>query len=118
MTGDRSRFALLVLQWVLGLVILAEAVGFAFSPASTRAFAKTGLPDFIRLALAWGEIGAAILFLIPRTIIIGSWLMIAVLACAVILHILHGWWDVGALVVYAAATWAVMIARTQPSAAN
>ncbi len=46
MKEDRVRWALLVLQWVLGLVILAEAAGFAFSPAAAHAFAKTGLPDF------------------------------------------------------------------------
>jgi len=118
MTSDRSQFALLVLQWVLGFIILAEAAGFAFSPTSARSFAKTGMPDFIRLALAWGEIGAAILFLIPRTIVTGGWLLIAVLACAVVLHMLHGWWDVGALLVYAAATWAVIAGRTQPLATN
>ena len=118
MTSDRSRSGLLVLQWALGFVILAEAAGFAFSPASARVSAKTGLPDFSRLALVCGEIGAAILFLIPRTIIVGAWLLIAVLVCAAILHTLHGWWDVGALVVYAAATWAVMAGRTQWAAAN
>jgi hypothetical protein len=31
---------------------------------------------------------------------------------------LHGWWDVGALVVHAAATWAVMAGKTQWAAAN
>jgi len=45
-------------------------------------------------------------------------LLIAVLVCAAILHTLHGWWDVGALVVYAAATWAVMAGRMQWAAAN
>ncbi|MFY9560338.1 MAG: hypothetical protein WAQ52_08910 [Terriglobales bacterium] len=110
---DRVRVALLVLQWVLGLVILAEAASFAFSPAAADTFAKTGLPDFIRLALAWGEIAAAILFLIPRAVVAGGWLLIAVLVFAIVLHLLHGWVDVGALVVYAAATWTVMAGKTQ-----
>jgi hypothetical protein len=116
MNNDRTRSALLVLQWVLGLVILAEAAAFAFSPASAHTFARTGLPDVIRLALAWGEMAAAILFLIPRAAVAGGWFLIAVLVFAIVLHLLHGWLDVGALVVYAAATWAVMAGRTRPSA--
>lgn len=116
MNNDRAYSALIVLQWVLGLVILAEAVSFAFSPASAHAFAKTGLPDFIRLGLAWGEMVATILFLVPRTLVAGGWFLIGVLIFAIVLHLLHGWLDVGALVVYAAATWAVMAGRSQISA--
>ncbi len=115
MNNDRGRSALLVLQWVLGLVILAEAATFAFSPTSAHTFAKTGLPDVIRLVLAWGEMVAAILFLIPRAIVTGGWLLIGVLVLAIVLHFLHGWWNVGSLVVYAAATWAVMAGRDRIS---
>jgi len=115
MSNDHGRPALLVLQWVLGLVILAMAAVLAFTPASAHAFAKTGLPDFIRLALAWGEMVAAILFLIPRTLRAGGWLLIGVLALAIVLHLLHGWWNVGDLVVYVAAAGAVMAGRTQTS---
>jgi hypothetical protein len=115
---DRSRCALLALQWVLGLVILLEAAIFAFSPAAAHSFGKTGMPNFIRLALAWSEIAAAILFLIPRTIALGGRILIAVLAFAVVLHIVHGWWNIGALLVYVAGTWAVIAGRTQPLAPN
>jgi hypothetical protein len=117
MTRDRLPTALHLLQWVLGLVILAESARFAFSPEAAHAFAKTGLPNFIRLGLAWAEIAAAILFLVPRATVLGGWFLIVVLAVAIVLHLLHGWLDVGALVVYAAATWAVMAAksaRTEP----
>ena len=118
MNNDRAQPALLVLQWAIGLVILAEAATFAFSTSSAHAFAKTGLPDFIRLALAWSEMGAAILFLIPRAIAAGGWLLIGVLVFAIVLHLLHGWWNVGALVVYAVGTWAVITGRAQTSATN
>ena len=116
MNDDRAQSALLVLQWVIALVILGEAAVLAFSPGSVHAFARTGLPDFIRLALAWSEIGAAILFLVPRVIVAGGWLLIGVLVFAIVLHILHGWWNVGALIVYAVGTWAVMAGRAQASA--
>jgi hypothetical protein len=118
MNDDRTKSALLVLQWVIALVIVAEAADFAFSTESAHVFARTGLPGFIRLALACSEMAAAILFLVPRTIVAGGWLLIGVLVFAIVLHILHGWWNVGALVVYAVATWAVMAGRAQTSATD
>jgi hypothetical protein len=118
MINDRARCSLIALQWALGLVILVEAAVFAFSPGSAHSFAKTGLPDFIRMALAWGEMVGAVLFLIPRTLIVGGWSLIVVLALAIVLHLLHGWWNVGSLMVYAAAAWAVMVSRRQISAPN
>lgn len=113
MNNDRARYGLVALQWVLGLVIFMQAAMFAFSPASAHAFAKTGLPDVIRLALAWAEMAAAIVFLIPRTTMAGGWLLLVVLAGAIVLHLLHGWRDVGGLLIYVAATWAVMAGKPQ-----
>ena len=108
MTQDRFPAALRILQWALGLVILEESLRFAFSPGAAQAFAKTGMPNFIHLALAWAEIAAAILFLVPRATVAGGLLLIAVLAFAIVIHLLHGWFDVGGLVVYAAAAWTVV----------
>jgi hypothetical protein len=115
MTQNRWPAALRILQWALGLVILEESVRFAFSPAAAHAFAKTGLPDFIHFALAWAEIAAAILFLIPRAMVFGGRLLIVVLVFAIAIHLLQGWFDVGVLVVYAAAAWAVVAARSAPA---
>jgi hypothetical protein len=112
MTSNRLSVALLVLQWVLCLVIVAESARFAVSAGAAHAFVRTGLPAFIRLALAGVEIAAAVLFLIPRATVPGGWSLIVVLAFAIVLHLLHGWFDVGALVVYAAATWAVMAGKS------
>lgn len=108
MNSERVRRALTVLQWALGLVILAESARFALSSEAAHAFAKTGLPSFVRFVLGWAETAAAALFLIPRAIVVGGWFLITVLALAAVIHVLHGWFDVGALVVYAAATWTVM----------
>jgi len=104
--------ALRILQWVLGLVTLEESLRFAFSPEAAHAFAKTGLPNFIRLGLAWAEIAAAILFLVPRATVVGGRFLIVVLGAAIVIHILHGWFDVGVLVVYAAAAWAVVAVKS------
>ena len=112
MNQGRLPAALLILQWALGLVILEESLRFAFTAEAAHAFAKTGLPNFIRLGLAWAEIAASILFLIPRATVVGGRLLIAVLGAAVVIHILHGWFDVGVLVVYAAAAWAVVAKKS------
>jgi len=110
--NDRLPAALRILRWVLGLVILEESLRFAFSPEAAHAFAKTGLPKFIRLGLAWAEIAAAILFLVPRATVVGGRFLIVVLGAAIVIHILHGWFDVGVLVVYAAAAWAVVAVKS------
>jgi hypothetical protein len=110
--NDRLPVALRILQWVLGLLILEESARFAFSPAAAHAFAQTGLPGFIRHALAWAEMAAAILFLVPRATVVGGWFLIVVLASAIVLHLLHGWFDVEVLLVYAAAAWAVVAAKS------
>jgi len=109
----QTRTALAILRWVLGLVILAESVRFAFSHSAARAFAATGMPNVVHVVLAWSEMLAAVIFLIPKALIskamiIGGWLLLTILGFAVVVHLLHGWFDVGALVVYAAAAWAVM----------
>jgi hypothetical protein len=108
----KNRLPLLILQWVLGLVLLEASLRFAFSAGAAREFAKTGPPNFLHIGLAWAEIAAAILFLIPRATIIGGRFLIAVLGVAIVIHILHGWFDVGALVVYGAAAWVVVAAKT------
>jgi hypothetical protein len=113
MRQNQTRVALVVLQWVLGLVILEESAKFAFSTSAARAFAATGMPNFVHIGLAWSEMVAAVIFLIPRALIpkatiVGGWLLLIILAFAVVAHLLHGWFDVGVLVLYAAAAWAVM----------
>jgi hypothetical protein len=112
MTQDRLLGALRTLQWALGLIILAQSLNFAFSPQAAHAFAKTGLPNFVRLTLAWAEMAAAILFLVPRALVVGGWFLIGVLVAAIVLHLLHGWLDVGALVVYIAAAWTVVVGKS------
>jgi hypothetical protein len=112
MRNDRLAVALRILQWVLGLVILQESMRFAFSPVAAHEFAHTGMPDIIRRGLAWAEIAAAVLFLMPRATVVGGWFLIGVIASAIVLHLLHGWFDVGVLVVYAVGTWVVIVGRS------
>ncbi len=115
MRQDRTRTAPIILRWVLGLVLLEQSARFAFSAGAARAFAATGMPNVVHLGLAWAEMVASVIFLIPKAtaMIIGGWLLLTVLGFAIVVHLLHGWFDVGILVLYAAATWAVMTETPQ-----
>jgi hypothetical protein len=102
----KTKIALTVLQWALGVVILIEAVLFVM-PSAAHDFARTHMPGFIRLFLGFGEILGCVLLLIPRTTIRGAWLLVAVFIMAVLIHLLHGMYNVGNLVIYAAAAFAI-----------
>ena len=110
MTAQRANIALTGLQWTLGLVILIEAILFVL-PSAARGFASTHLPNVIRLILGFGEIAGCVLMLIPRTAIRGAWLLVAVFALAVAIHLLHGMYEVGNLAIYTAAAWAVAVGK-------
>ena len=111
MTDPRMKIALTALQWSLGIVILSEAVMFVM-PAAGRDFAKTHMPDMLRQVLGWGEIIGAILLLIPRTAARGGWVLIGIFALAIAVHLLHGMYNVGDLVIYTAAAWVVGAGNT------
>lgn len=103
---DRLKYALTGLRWSLGVVILIEAILFVL-PSARHDFARTHMPDAVRQILGWGEILGCILLLIPRTAVRGAWLLVAVFILAIAIHLLHGAYNVGNLVIYAAAGWAV-----------
>ena len=106
MTEQRMKYALTALQWTLGLVILVEAVLFLM-PSAGHDFAKTHMPDILRQVLGWGEIIGAVLLLIPRTAVRGGWALAGIFVLAIVVHLLHGMFNVGNLAIYTAAAWAV-----------
>lgn len=106
-TEDRMRRALKVLRWLLGGVIVIEAALFLFQRGSRQQFAATHMPNAIRLLLGWGELAGALLLMIPRTVAQGAWLLLCTFLLAVMIHLLHGMFNVGYLVIYSAAAWAV-----------
>jgi hypothetical protein len=110
MSAASIKTALTVLQWTLGVVILIEAVLFVL-PSAAHEFTKTHMPGFIRLVLGWGEIAGCILLLIPKTTIRGAWLLVAVFVFAILIHLLHGTYNVGNLAIYTAAAFAIAIAK-------
>jgi len=103
---ERMKTALTVLRWSLGLVILIEAVLFVM-PNARHDFARSHMPDVLRLVLGWGEIIGCILLLIPRTAVRGAWTLVSVFVLAIVIHALHGMYSVGNLVIYTAAAWAI-----------
>lgn len=108
--GIKSKLGLTVLQWALGIVILVEAILFAL-PAAAHSFPQTHMPGFIRMILGFGEIFGCVLLLIPQTAIRGAWLLLAVFVFAILLHLLHGMYGVGNLVIYAAAAFAIAVGK-------
>jgi uncharacterized membrane protein YphA (DoxX/SURF4 family) len=106
----KAKLGLTVLQWTLGVVILIEAVLFVM-PGAAHDFARTHMPGFIRLILGFGEILGCILLLIPKTTTRGAWLLLAVFVFAILIHLLHGGYNVGNLVIYAAAAFAIAVGK-------
>jgi hypothetical protein len=98
-----AYFSTPLLRWTLGLVVILESFLFVFSAPAAHFLAKAGLPPWIQPVLGGAEILAAVLFLVPLTIAIGGFLLLVIFAFAVLLHILHGQYQVGELFVYAAA---------------
>lgn len=110
MSFGKTKIGLTVLQWALGVVILIEAVLFLL-PSAAHDFARTHMPGLVRLMLGFGEILGCVLLLIPRTTIRGAWLLVAVFVFAILIHLLHGMYNVGNLVIYTAAALAIAMGK-------
>src|SRR5690242_6948178 len=98
--NHRLKQMVTILRWTLGLVVLYESCLLAFEPGRIRAFEHAGFPHLVRPLLAWSEIIAAALYLVPASEVAGSYLLLIVFALAAAVHILHGQYEVGGLVVY------------------
>ncbi len=103
MNVNFTKASIPLLRWTVGLVLVLESFDFVFSTSAAHFLAKAGLPSWIQPVLSGSEILAAVLFLVPFTAAIGGYLLLAVFAFAALLHILHGQYNFGDLVVYAAA---------------
>ena len=105
-----SKLGLTILRLALGIVILIEAVLFVM-PSAAHEFARTHMPGFVRLIVGFGEILGCILLLIPQTVTRGAWLLLAVFVMAILLHVLHGLYGIGNLVIFAAAAFAIAVGK-------
>lgn len=111
MNAQARRRAIPALRWTVGLVVLFESCRFVLSHGPIHG----GLPQWIRPVLGGPEIIAAILFLLPLTRAVGGNLLLLIFALAAMVHMLHGEYDVGPLLVYAAAVFATMTKKHRDS---
>ena len=107
MTRWTTRRAIEALRWVLGVVVLWASCRFLWSMIVTLQdiphSGHVGPHVWILLGLASVEIVAAIMFLAPVVNVAGSYLLLTVFACAILIHVLQGQFDIGFLLVYAMA---------------
>lgn len=108
MNATRKGFAMLLLRWTVGVIVGAESALFAFSASTARHLSHMGLPPWMGLAIGIAELVAAFLFLLPASERAGGYALLAVFAIAILLHVLHGEYNIGPLAIYAAAVWAVL----------
>jgi uncharacterized membrane protein YphA (DoxX/SURF4 family) len=106
-----GKMGLTVLRLTLGIVVLVEAILFVL-PGAAHSFPRTHMPAIVRMILGFGEIAGCVLILVPQTAIRGAWLLLAVLVFAILLHLLHGMYDIGNVVVYAAAAFAIATGKS------
>jgi len=120
MSAQRRPRAIVALQWAVGLVVLEESLRLGLDEAAARHFAHAGMPQWLRPALAWSEVAATILFLVPFTVIAGGYILLMIFAIAALLHLLHGEFAIGALIVYGVAVIAVIAFQSpaNPEVAN
>jgi uncharacterized membrane protein YphA (DoxX/SURF4 family) len=109
--SDHVRGSITMLRIVFGTVVLVQSVQ-ALLPRETSRHGE--LIARILPVLAGVEILGALLILVPRTARIGAWTLIPVFAVAALLHVLHGSWNVGGLVVYAACAGVVLASAGGP----
>jgi DoxX-like family len=113
MSPQLKKLSIPVLRWTLGLVVLWQSVHFVLSASSVRHLSESGMPQWIRPALGGSEIVAVLLFLAPAVDLAGAYLLLLIFAIAVVLHILHGDFDVSGFLLYCAAVVVCMSYRKQ-----
>jgi hypothetical protein len=101
-----NKCGLITLRYTMAIVVLIEAILFVM-PGAARELAHTHMPGFIRLTLGFGEILGGVLLLIPQTAVRGAWFLLAVFVMAILVHLMHGQYNVGNVVIYAAAAFAI-----------
>jgi hypothetical protein len=79
-----------VLSMLLAAGLFVPAAALTFSRKAVDEFNATGLPSWIRLALAVPEMAGAVLFALPRTFYLGTVVLLLVLAGAIAAHLSLG----------------------------
>lgn len=105
MIGANEKRTISCLRWVLGIVVAWQSIATAWAAyPGIHASGHHGAHGWIRLILGSTETLGAVLFLLPRTLLLGGWILLAVFSFAILFHALQGEFNFGALLVYGAAT--------------
>lgn len=83
-----SAFA--ILSVLLAARLFLPAAVLTFSPKAADRLSATGLPPWIRLALALPEMLGAVLYVIPKTFYLGALLLLLDLIGAIVTHLSLG----------------------------
>jgi hypothetical protein len=116
MTTQSPNRSMSLLRWTLGIIIAIASVQTAWRAyPEIHAAGHHGIHAWTALVLGSIEAIGAILFLLPRTLTAGGWILLAVFAVAFTFHGLQGDFR-GDLLIYAAATFACIsnLGRRQP----
>jgi len=111
MNARLKQAAIPALRWVLGIVVILQSLEFVLSHLAAHFLAKMGVPPWVRPVLGGAEILAAVLFLLPSTVIAGGYALLAIFVLAMAIHILHGQYAVEGLAVYCMAVLVCMAAH-------
>ena len=115
MSNRARNFALPLLRWSTGLVVLWQSwLTFRLSITHLNASGHSSALAHVRFMLSGAEMLATVLFLIPPSEKTGGYLLLVIFGLAVVIHTLHG--DLGGisvLFVYAAAVFACLAFRTE-----
>lgn len=113
MSRSRHDLAILILQWVIGVIVFVEScITFRESIVDLRVAEHIRHLMLVRLFTSGLEAVAAVLFLIPGTLKIGSWALIVIFAWAILVHSLHGYMHELPLAIYGAGVYAVLSWKT------
>jgi uncharacterized membrane protein YphA (DoxX/SURF4 family) len=116
MNSALAKISVPLLRWILGLVVIVESGRFVFSAAVAHFLLKVGLPAWFQPVFGISEALAALLFLLPFATLAGGYLLLVIFIFAALIHLLHDQFDVGELLVYAAAVLVCMATKANPPA--
>ena len=109
----RTRFAIRALHWTVGVaVLLASYRTFQAAYSGLHNYGHSEVLTRVRLALSGSEMVAAVLFLIPITLLFGAYALLTIFSAAILIHVLHGdFAGVEVLVLYGVAVWLSLVDR-------
>jgi hypothetical protein len=113
-TPRGKNLTMTALRVTLGLVVLQRSFVFVLGRPATGAFGHNAWLHAVSLILGWCELVAAILFLLPRTVVAGAYILVAVFVLAAALHLAHGEYDVAALLAVWTTAVLAVLAHRQP----